>query len=300
MLYIIRNNESIEITLAQPIINMNESYIIKTKKSVYGSNELCFVNSRHRDDIFESVNIKRYNTALLKSNLQKCMRRKKYTECMSTAYQLIKQDTTEFLRRLPIILLEDSMYHSSFSEIIWLMVAHSKGYKLTYDDVNILLKSIMYGLEAPNRYDTSMVPISMEQTLEDCFIFPYIRHLYGGMKGDIDFLERMAYCLANKQLPIYTNKTTMVITDNINDFDPKKHIIKYAIDFHCCPETLTIMNKEAMWWLWSSINVRQTINKKHEEYEEEMRSKFAPIFNRTKNRLINYSNYMILLTTSES
>jgi hypothetical protein len=138
----------------------------------------------------------------------------------------------------------------------------------------------------------------MNNTLDEYFIFPYIRHLYGGMKGDVDFMERMAYCLGNKQIPIYINTTTIVL-DNIDDFDPSRHIIKYAIDFHCCPETLTIMNKQAMWWLWSSINVRNILNKEHEKYEEEMRSKWAPIFNKTKNRLINYSNDMILLTTSQ-
>jgi hypothetical protein len=294
MLFLIKSNTGIQASIDPFIIHHQYSCVITLNRPVCGYNNICLINIGRRDDLFESSNIKKYDTLLLVSNLQKCMRRKMNKECIATAYQLIKQDTMEFLKILPIILLEDTMYHKSFAYVIWLMLAYSKGYKLTYDDVNILLSAVLFGLEAQYRYNVG-VDQAQEQQFNEYFIFPYIRHVF---QEDTPFIEKIAYSLGNNKLPIYMNDSIKVKLDIFEDFEPRKHIIKYAIDFTSCPETLKIMNKQAMWWLWSSINVRNTLNKEHEKYEQEMRDKYATIFNQFKNRLITYAEHMVLLTTT--
>lgn len=296
MLFLIKSNTGIQLSKDHPIVRPHYSYVVTLNKPVCGYTNICLMNIDRRDDLFQSSNMKKYDTLLLISNLQKCMRRKMVKECIATAYQLIKQDTMEFLKILPIILLEDTMYHKSFADVIWLMLAYSNGYELTYDDVNILLTAVLIGLEAPYRYNISInQPYNISEKFNEYFIFPYIRHVF---QEDKPFIEKIAYSLGNGQLPVYTNDSIKVKLNIFEDFEPRKHIIKYAVDFTCCPETLQIMNKKAIWWLWSSINVRNTLNKEHEKYEQEMRDKYASIFNQFKNRLISYADHMVLLTKS--
>jgi hypothetical protein len=43
---------------------------------------------------------------------------------------LLKTDAAEFLRRFTIIVLEDCVLHPALPLLVWLMVAHSKGFVL--------------------------------------------------------------------------------------------------------------------------------------------------------------------------
>ena len=54
----------------------------------------------------------------LSSHLQKCIRRMKDIKSVQTAKHFIDLDLISFLRRLPIIMLEDVTIHSSISIII--------------------------------------------------------------------------------------------------------------------------------------------------------------------------------------
>lgn len=85
-----------------------------------------------------------YYDELLKSTIQKAVRRRKSwtgentmlsSEFVSNsviaavrlAYQLMRQSMPKFLRRLPVILMEDAICHPRFLYLIWLMIANSKG-----------------------------------------------------------------------------------------------------------------------------------------------------------------------------
>lgn len=61
----------------------------------------------------------------LKSHLQKCVRRKLNKKALKTAFHMIKLNIVEFLRRLPIIMMEDTYLHSSLSTVVWLMAVVS-------------------------------------------------------------------------------------------------------------------------------------------------------------------------------
>ena len=65
------------------------------------------------------------NVHYLKSHLQKCIRKQNDYLAIPTCNHLLKLDTVELLRRLPIIMLEDTELHESFSTLIWLMIVVS-------------------------------------------------------------------------------------------------------------------------------------------------------------------------------
>ena len=210
-----------------------------------------------------------YNVHLLKSNLQKCFRRRLYTETMATAQQLLFQDPTELLRRLPVILLEDSLlYPYLYNQVVWLQFAHSKGYQLTKEDAQIILDATCTGLESTTRYNLSYSPAATEASTgtrafqsatsaaREAFIGTRLRSLAGGMKFDTAFLRVLAFRALMEDLPLETEYSSMDMADT-EEFLPAKHMIPQAVDFHACPFILeTIPHKDAIWWHWSSLNTR--------------------------------------------
>jgi len=72
-----------------------------------------------------------YNTDVLKSSLQKCIRRGLVDHTEATASQMARQNLDDLLRRIPIIQVEDLCTLDSFPFLVWIMAAHGKGYKLS-------------------------------------------------------------------------------------------------------------------------------------------------------------------------
>ncbi|EJK72884.1 hypothetical protein THAOC_05539 [Thalassiosira oceanica] len=68
----------------------------------------------------------RLNPSHLKSCLQKSTRRRSGEQAVRVAMELIDRAYDQFIRRLPIIILEDSTLHPDFGLLVWLMIAESK------------------------------------------------------------------------------------------------------------------------------------------------------------------------------
>ena len=66
---------------------------------------------------------------VLKSVLQKSIRRRRPLPAVRVAMELADKSWGDLIRRLPIIILEDSILHHDFPLLIWLMVADSKASK---------------------------------------------------------------------------------------------------------------------------------------------------------------------------
>ena len=63
---------------------------------------------------------------VLKSILQKSIRRRRPKPSVRLAMELADKSFGELIRRLPIICLEDSFLHHEFPFLVWLMIAYSK------------------------------------------------------------------------------------------------------------------------------------------------------------------------------
>ena len=99
---------------------------------------------------------------LLKSHLQKCVRRKLIYKAVQSAYNLMAINFKSFIRRLPIIMLEDTILHESFPTIIWMMLAYPK-WQPTVSHIRWLL-SIVYLIASCKKYDK----IITESIIKEC------------------------------------------------------------------------------------------------------------------------------------
>jgi hypothetical protein len=71
----------------------------------------------------------RLSVPVLKSILQKSVRRRKPLPSVRVAFELADKSLGDLLRRLPILILEDSTLHPDIGLVVWLMMAHSKDFE---------------------------------------------------------------------------------------------------------------------------------------------------------------------------
>lgn len=232
--------------------------------------------------------IKYKNISYLKSHLQKCIRKGDDTLAIPTGNHLCKLDLNEVLRRLPIIMLEDTTLHKSFSTLIWLMIAVSTKkfkmqkyiYEWIYGLIYVLCKidkkdNIIEKTDTENMKEKkSIVEIfdSYNELSKEELSILYSIHLrisYGGNESDLKMLEEYSKLwynrLINKKMEF--NKMNIrpisiyVKNLELNDWDLS------AIDYHCNPKLLEYISKKydtldleeikkIIWFHSSSINYR--------------------------------------------
>lgn len=153
----------------------------------------------------------RLSVPVLKSILQKSIRRRKPLPSVRVAMELVDKSLGDLLRRLPIIILEDSSLHPSFSFLTWLMVAHSKDFELPPNLMSKALCTVYEMASCPwqdpgchgSDSDGTTSAISFQSyhqpgidtVLEDHDITIWsmmLRAQYGGMAGDIRMLHSYA------------------------------------------------------------------------------------------------------------
>jgi hypothetical protein len=201
------------------------------------------------------------NIGLLKSHLQKCVRKMNATIGVPTAFHYMNLDIKDFLRRLPIIMLEDASLHPSFTTLVWFMIAsgidgflwHPNYYNYLMGIVYVILQNPVHhplplppspsgsktlsALKTFTRYHADMGPGSKSDV--SLLYAIQIRADYGGMRGDVEMLQAYAdfwhgrfrrgegmECTM-KVRPIAFEET---IPLKLEDWD------RSAVDFHCAPQ----------------------------------------------------------------
>ena len=224
-----------------------------------------------RFNLFKETTYK--NVAYLKSHLQKCIRKQNDTWALPTSYHFMRLDEVEMLRRLPIIMLEDVFLHESFTTIIWIMIAVSstkfkmqkyiydyifgiiyvlckidKKDNITFDDDNYSIisdsvsdpSSITEIIDSYSKYDLKDNEISLLYSI-------HMRISYGGMEGDLIFLEKVAN-IWFKRFKHNTVKVNNMIVRPIGIVSITEMSLANwdltAIDFHCNNKLLEFINKK--------------------------------------------------------
>ncbi len=219
----------------------------------------------------------------LQSHLQKCVRKKDSYRSIKTAKHLLDLDLIKFLRRLPIIMLEDVCIHESIIVIIWLMVAVNKGFRIRCEMIKWLLGVVNYlSNEDYKQYysklESNIIPPESHD-FKDILYSLKIRKSYGGMKGDMNMIEYYIHNIINGDIIPKKDKIQLIKINMLplehkewiyqaNDFHYNKFIIpkirgyiknkkKYTEDYI----------KELIWLFSSSINNRVVvvIDKKKEK-----------------------------------
>ena len=212
----------------------------------------------------------------LQSHLQKCIRRKDQFRAIKTAKHLLDLDMTKFLRRLPIIMLEDVCIHESIIVIIWLMVAVNKGFRIRCEMVKWLLGVVNYlSNEDYKQYysklETNIIPPE-NHGFKDIIYSLKIRKSYGGMKGDMQMIEYYINQIIDHEIIPKNDKIYIIKINNMKPLEHKEWIYQ-ANDFHCnkyiLPKTRGYIKnkkkytedyiKELIWIFSSSINTRVII-----------------------------------------
>ncbi len=220
---------------------------------------------------------------LLKSNLQKAVRRGCVGAAVATVWQMLRQGdcTTDLLRRLPIILLEDTLLHPRIlPRWIWWMLADSRGYSLSCGDCQQLLADVAFVADptcSPWRDNLRKTeePLAPEAVYGNVALFSiWLRTGWGGMTGDMAWLRELARkwkgrdAAAWSRLPTQSPPPIASLASQAASapFRIGEEGLLEAVDFHVCTRMRTELAakygvserdiQEAIWWHRSERNVR--------------------------------------------
>jgi hypothetical protein len=228
----------------------------------------------------------KYNMPLIKSNLQKAVRRRDNQIAIQSALALIQTAPMELLRRLPIIYIEDVCLMDSYSIVVWLMMADKDYGTLKKRDINIILNIVNSLCDCKSYFNYIKNDYNYAFTHETLQFVPngsqllsvYYRSEYGGMKGDMQMLK-----VAIDYYRMHPTEVKITEYGNINysNIEREIEVLVEAIDFHCYPHMLNILNKithinketikMCIWFVESGYNVRKPeTQESSKEYEERM------------------------------
>lgn len=237
------------------------------------------------------------NISILKSNLQKCVRRLYVKNAVNTAFQmcLINKGLNQLLRRLIIIAVEDACATYDIIKLCYLMCISSK-INLVGENTLSSIELSEYVLKFCLKFTKFITKIkirdpeycvgkktSVESIVNSClsdknksFIMClFTRAEYGGMECDIDMLIKSGSVwlkrLASEKI-MWHNLITLTCenekVDLVNKFK-KSSIIRYSYDFHCTnimkkmkeqfPNYLEEELKKAIWYYSSGVNKKNKI-----------------------------------------
>lgn len=230
--------------------------------------------------------------AILKSNIQKCTRRRD-TRIVQSVSELWRVSPIELFRRLPIIMIEDT-YPSSYAitRLVWLMCAYYHGYKPTKEDfwfcMNVSVDMIerekylipdysyVFQIDEKRKSDLfQMIPYGID-SFTPCMALQ-IRKSYGTMKSDSGLITyNQKYWLTN------TSKTFVrKISCQPFRFSPfsKSDILMCSLDIHAVSFLKRKIPKFYCIWLAEGrLNSRRGFqNKKQKETPPEALKDFESI-----------------------
>jgi hypothetical protein len=163
----------------------------------------------------------RISVPVLKSLLQKSIRRRRPLDSVRIAMELADKALGELLRRLPIIVLEDSTMHDGLDFLVWVMMAQSKGFSPPVSVMTRIFQIVFEVASCPRQDllateddDAAMEasPLTLTKLYNNCDTAEaergqallwaiLVRAEYGGMKGDVRMLRRFATLWSTRLSP---------------------------------------------------------------------------------------------------
>lgn len=261
-------------------LDINEELVIGKFecKSDFRDNIVIATKKLINDSLYKPQLSKWTSIKFLKSHLQKCVRRMKSKLAVESAAEIMRLDMNHFLRRLPIIIIEDVDLVKQLPTTIWLMIAYSKGYKLRDKDVSWLLGVVKALAKCPERtiVDNKKILKYKKEWIESENVILnsiLLRIAYGGMGGDMVMLRNAAVLSYNRDIIDLTIKSVKIN----NKFLKVEKILPVGVDFHVGKNILydiqqhlrknnLFVNKETLKeWMWQT---RSGFNKRH-KYKKE-------------------------------
>jgi hypothetical protein len=292
--FILHSNFSVELSQKEPSsgvrwkmpVYVGESYIDSEKT-------LTLIATFPKAPYIPPKPSRYYQTAVLKSNLQKAVRRGAIDAAVATAWQLVQQgfnDIRELFRRLPIILLEDGFLNSHIlPRLVWWLLATGKGWICSEGEYQRLMLDVA-AMASVETCGWREIPVKTHATMDidrilrtasanqQAALFAiWLRSRWGGMLADVGLLRSLfhtwsspqqrdaaAWSIANTD----PNESCILLAplESLR-FDVRSHALPEAVDYHCLPymsaELATLVGaskteiEEALWVFRSSPNVRR-------------------------------------------
>ena len=234
---------------------------LKFKKNIKWNNHIIILCSNFEcNGKIQTIDDKNQFIPILKSNLQKCIRRSDTENALKTSKTMCKISFIEFVRRLSIIMLEDAVLHESFIVLTWFISAYPD-FQPTKKDLEILYGIVKYLSDLPIRdyyskidsYDFKNKKKNWDKILNHSHISLLyslqFRASYGGLKGAIKMInsltEKKEKRMINNNLSFlnYLNFNILTYTTKIKNI-LKQEIILSSVDFHCYPKMLYLLSKK--------------------------------------------------------
>ncbi len=251
-------NEIGQVEILFNIDSLNHYHLLGNVKWKWNKTPLKILKKKNLENKNYRFIKSKYNLQhipILKSNLQKCIRRSNKKNALKTAYQMLSIDPNSILRRLPIIYLEDVEIDSNFSVIVWYMIAVSKKYILTKNDIMWILGIVSHlsnniNKEIFKNSNLSKIDNHLEfiksmkgkyyENNKNTFWALLLRYLYGGMNGDLKLIINCLSTYKTKEIKKYTIE--LIRISKAKDFS-KKNILLESVDFHCTNILQNLMKK---------------------------------------------------------
>lgn len=272
-------------------INKNTNFSIKIKwRETNKLITICgdigdYDENNYYDALNKSIK-KNYNIPIIKSHLQKAIRRQEHIIAMKSAWLMLRIDILAFLRRIMIIMIEDVYLHESFVICQWLLCAISSGlFRIQKKHIQWLL-GLVHVLSTDNRkdridnkeYNEDVILKNLNENFIELSEYEYsilyslyFRRSYGGMKSDkiliYNTAEKWFNRFIHKENYKINEKIKLISLESIGELD-KEYWLLSGVDFHCCPyilewihkrhDVFTIEKIKSLIWNYSSkINSRE-------------------------------------------
>lgn len=220
--------------------------------------------------------------SVLKSSLQKSIRRRLTQTAVSIMLHFLVVDSTTALRRLGVIMVEDVRLKPSFMTVTWLMIACSKDYHLSENQINWILGVVTNLCEDPEAeinvkfHDEEGQP-TVRQLVQTCqrnlndknkvLLTVLLRQSYGGMKCDQKMFHQCAIDWFKRSSNLNNTQIPSIEWTNIQPLT-KSMVPICGIDYHCYPNIINLVKDQfpqlsendiqyAIWECCSKINVRK-------------------------------------------
>ena len=195
--------------------------------------------------------------AVLKSQLQKVIRRSNTYRTALTSARYLELDTIGFLRRLTVIAVEDALPLQGYEVITFLLAAVSKGAILT-PAMNAYCLAYAVALAQCNHYEEFYSPQPPLPVSRGKFMkladkerdLPYsllLRESYGGMKGDVSLCRSAAILWSLRYNTKSVLCSSVAAATKFLNYNEQANAFDWylpAIDFHCCPDMISLIKEK--------------------------------------------------------
>ena len=228
-----------------------------------------------------------FQVSIMKSHIQKCVRRKLNIQAVRSSYHLLTIDFNQFIRRINIIMLEDTTLMDSYCNLIWMMLAYSSKIWCPLNIHIQWLLGVVHNLcevnevieyEKKNIFRTELYLDELSIDQKSLIYSMQIRKSYGGMKSDTEMIQSIInqkikdFKSGGKVLKMPVKRISLIM-----QYLPFKNYELSGVDFHCVPYIIDKVKekyqeyyeqqiKSLIWKYRSGINFRSPEVKKSKEY----------------------------------